>query len=236
MAELLKTMNRSLVGSLASPAAFEDEHAQQKLVVFVPHIHDEASMRLRSYVVANDAGTVGPLPNAVVQYPLSKARTSKIQNNVVHVSMTDHDVRWLEELQALATKDAPTIATAIITVIQNVITAVCANRRESGGPVRILHCVTGDGISTNEAAMKRVLAHFTLKQPSHQYQYSLLVWRCASHQSNLIVAVAICRKVCPRPEKRNSMCCNCSRLYKYLMADYCEDFVKHLRAFVFTEF
>lgn len=234
MAEVLKLMNRSQVSSLAASTPTDGGHAAAKLVVYVPHIHDEALMRLRSYVVAPTVGVAGQMQTAAAANPLSRSRTSKIQNNVVHVSIKGHDVRWLEELQVLATKNAPTIATAVIQIIESVITTVCANRCVGDGPVRIIHCVTGDGITTNEAAMKRVLAHFKLGKHCHQYQYFLLVWRCSSHQSNLVVAVAICKEVCARPEERNSICCNCSRLYKYLIPDYCEDFAKQLRTFVLS--
>ena len=63
-------------------------------------------------------------------------------------------------------------------------------------------------------------------------RYCLLAWRCASHQVNLAVHVAICGKLVKEPVENNDICANVVRLYKYLIPDYMQEFTSSLRQWV----
>ena len=84
---------------------------------------------------------------------------------------------------------------------------------------------SGDGIGTNDAAARVLLKHMWEFADSFGIQYFLIVILCASHQSNLVVAAAICggRHV-KDPTKNNQICAACSRFYKHLLVDYSEEF------------
>ena len=62
--------------------------------------------------------------------------------------------------------------------------------------------------------------------------YAVVVWRCASHQINLIVAVAIVGELVSDPLDTCDVCAAFSRLYKHLIPMYVEGFAhmlnKHL--------
>ena len=92
---------------------------------------------------------------------------------------------------------------------------------------------SGDGIGTNDAAARVLLKHMWEFADSFGIQYFLIVILCASHQSNLVVAAAICggRHV-KDPTKNNAICAACSRFYKHLLVDYSEEFAIALWTFV----
>ena len=106
-AEILKRLNRQEVNnkvSLPSLQASPDSHT----TVFVPHIHDEVLLRMRS--------RFKDLPPTVC-----RARSSKILNHDVSVVVAIEQLQWISELQALKRKDAGTIATGLISVIKEII-------------------------------------------------------------------------------------------------------------------
>lgn len=148
--------------------------------VIVRHLHDEATMKLHSY--RSDT-------------PCSPLRTkySKIQNNVVHVRVGDCTHEMFTELQCVQTKDAVSIASCLVSVCESVINALKSRNTREWDRLRLIHCVTGDSINTNEAACRRLLAYFLEFQRRFPQvlQYSLLVTKCASHQANLVVQVAV---------------------------------------------
>eukprot|EP00973_Karenia_brevis_P088933 12334326-Karenia_brevis.AAC.1 len=111
--------------------------------------------------------------------------------------------------------------------MQSLLTEV-ADVVQGSGPLRVVHSLTGDGINTNEAAAKRVFAHYS-KMSGEMLLYFLVVWRCTSHQANLVVAVAICGKLLSKPLEQDTLCENCSRFFKYLLCDHCDDFAFALR-------
>ena len=83
--------------------------------VFVRHIHDEASMRLKSYnAVPVDVAEHFAGASAHVR----RGRYAKVQNNAVHISVghgpSYQNLAWFMDLQPLARKDGNTIATALI--------------------------------------------------------------------------------------------------------------------------
>lgn len=151
--DLVKSFNRQEVAQMVRDVQVANvEHRLPSL--FIKHVHDEASMRVRSYThTAGDANLTfgsGTLVN--------RSRCSKIQNNHVILSMQGRRVEWLTELQPLMKKDGPTLATALIQVIVSIVRCATSSASSSTGsqPVRILHCLTGDGIETNANAAKRL--------------------------------------------------------------------------------
>ena len=77
--------------------------------------------------------------------------------------------------------------------------------------MKIIHLVTGDGVATNEAALKRVLGRAVAGDLPANVEYRLINWVCASHVVNLVVEVAVCRKRVQQPEKNGDLCCAASR-------------------------
>ena len=54
---------------------------------------------------------------------------------------------------------------------------------------KVIHLVTGDGIQTNEAAMRIVLGKAALGDLGTDIDYRVVNWVCASHVSNIVVEV-----------------------------------------------
>jgi len=132
------------------------------------------------------------------------------------------------ELQALLKKDAPTLAHAMRQVV-NYVAAAAQRGRAPGSRLKVVHLVTGDGVPTNMAAARRLFQSF---RGDPLIDYHLLVWQCASHQTNLVVQVAICGRLLADPLNANALCVTCSRLFKYLINDYFEEFSASLRVYV----
>ena len=101
--EVLRGINRQDVTKYAAGAAVG--------FVVIRHLHDEASMRLRS-----------DLPAAPAAKGLARGRSSKVQNSVVtlHRNVVDEALPVILELQALGHKDAATLATAHRSVIDSI--------------------------------------------------------------------------------------------------------------------
>ena len=160
---------------------------------------------------------------------LCRGRHSKVLNHVINVHVAETSLRWLSELQPLANKTASTIASALILNVQEVVLhCVLEGEGSRNDCVRCIHLLTGDAIATNEAAARRVLPHMTAFASRHGVSYFLLVWICASHQSNLAVMVAICGGRVKDAVENDPICANCSRLFRHLMADYSEEFAQSL--------
>jgi hypothetical protein len=101
--------------------------------VLIRHLHDEATMRMRSQLPALAAVAQDPAaaPAAKHRHVPLRGRSSKIQNNVVtmHRSSSDQQLPVLIELQPLARKDAETLATSLRGVIDTGATAMAASTR-----------------------------------------------------------------------------------------------------------
>ncbi len=95
--------------------------------------------------------------------------------------------------------------------------------------LRVIHLLTGDGVPTNMAAARRLLHSY--RKDAH-VEYRLIVWLCAAHQANLVVQVAICGSLLADPVNQNGLCGTCSRLFKYLISDYFDEFSSSLRSWV----
>ena len=217
-AELLKNFNREYFCRLVLAHHVTEDGCP--LVIFVRHIHDEAPMRLRSF-----------LADTVRAGALRRGPYSKIQNNMVRLVFAEFAFDWFTELQPLACKNSQTMASALILVVLAVLDAIdsqAVTRR-----VRVVHVLTGDGIQTNDSAAKRVLYHFRHDKTSPKWEYILLVFICASHMANLAVSTAICNgQGIKDPEKNDPICCACARLFKYLMPSYIQEFGSNLRCWV----
>ena len=208
-AEVIKQLAKNTLLRLIAflPASFGSESS----TLFVAHIHDEASMRLRSYD--------GSLPGRII-----RARSSQVQNSCVTMFANLARVEWPTELQPLGQKTGATIAKCIITIMDGILRDIS---NASGMPwkcARVLHVLTGDGVNTNENASKRVLNYF-LRHTSWGHlilRYRMVVIRCASHQANLVVLAAICGGLPENAVEMNAVCANCNLLFKHLMPQYVE--------------
>ena len=132
-AEVLKLLRSDQISkSLAATA-----HTRNGLTVpiFVCHQHDEAEMRFKSY------GRVEPTLTAALGRslePFSRARTSKVQNDLMTIRFSDQfkrivELEWLGDISCLEQKDAPSIATALVTSFRHVLNSlVCGLRLHPG--------------------------------------------------------------------------------------------------------
>ena len=214
-AELIKQQSRAELGTFAgrNPGA----------PIFVTHIHDEALMRLRSHIPS-------------FYQHIHRARYTKVQNNFVSVSIAEEKFEWFCELQALADKTAPTIALAILEVIRNILQTVCPSR-DGANIRRVLHLLTGDAIPTNLADSRFVLGTLEVER-ARQFtglQYRLLVWVCASHQANLVTQIAIVGRIMKNPQHGDTIAAACSRLFKYLLPSYTEEFSRAMLEYLQKE-
>jgi len=168
-------------------------------------------------VVETDDMTLPPA-GRVGAAQFTRSRSSKVQNNVITINLLGVVLRWLVELQPLAKKDADTLGLALIQAVAQLMQILRAARQGKAtttSPLRVIHLLTGDGVNTNEAASKRLYQHYH-NSSCETLRYFLLVWRCASHQANLCVEIAICGRLLPEPLDQNDLCANCSRFFKYL--------------------
>ena len=173
--------------------------------VLLSHQHDEATMRLRSTLPPGAAAPAAPPAAAPAALPAAapaarpaaapavspyqrRTRSSKVQNAVVTLhggSNLADSLPVLLELQALAKKDAATIATALHFVAAQVQEAA----RAMDGHLRLLHVVIGDGVSTNPLAAR--LLWQWMQRDGHKL-YRLISSTCSTHAMNLAVRTAIC--------------------------------------------
>ena len=203
--------------------------------VIVVHYHDEACMRFRSYDRVG-VEVMGDAPGAAV---FSRGRYSKVQNNAMlfKVLPCSTDMEWYTELQPLAAKDGVTVATAIATIVRTLL-LVCqdAARSRAIRRTRVVHILIGDALNTNENAAKRVLHFMSTDGAVEGVDYRLVVLKCSSHQSNLVVVVAIAGGKASNVLDTCELCGTLSRLYKYLLPSYLEDFTARLREIVLRRF
>ena len=104
--------------------------------------------------------------------------------------------------------------------------------------------MVGDGVGTNEAAAKVVLAWSQQEPFPNALRYLLVVVKCASHQSNLVTASAVSGGAALLGGKSSvpmggvsgfaerNACGAIVRLFKFLMTDYAADFAANLQDWV----
>ena len=116
------------------------EHAAS--AVILRHFHDECGMRLRSHLSSN-------LENPKLQ---GRARNCKVQNNhLTLISMQGRCLPYPVELQPLARKTGTTIASAILSILEEISGAMALSNDQY-----LLHCLVGDSISANSMAAEYV--------------------------------------------------------------------------------
>lgn len=213
MVEVIKQLNREILGAAASeqPCLPGSESSE---AFIIKHVHDEATMGLRSYN-----------PDARLAGRIIRGKYSKVQNNVVEVSCSNSTHFFYQELQSLLRKDGKTIAFALRQVVEGVLSALLSRRERDWKTLRLVHCLTGDGIGTNGNAARRLLRYF---QDSSQFdgislQYSLLCVRCASHAANLCVQVGIVGELQRDPVNTCDLTAACSRWFKYILPSNIEE-------------
>jgi hypothetical protein len=225
--EVLKEMNRQELVSAVSGLGASGS-SRESLPIYITHVHDEALLRMRSYLQSGAHSQQGPR--------LCRSRHSKILNHVVGLHLGSAALDWHTELQPLSKKDASTIASALIVTCVEIMER-CAQGLQLNAACdtfRCIHLVTGDAIGTNDAAARRVLFHVLELAAGLRMRYSLVVWVCSSHQSNLTVMIAVCGGVVRDPNVNDSICAACSRYYRHLMVDYGEEFAMALWAYLQT--
>lgn len=137
----------------------------------------------------------------------------------------------MTELSALSKKDAGSIATSIIRNLELVLESLSLETSAEEHRLRVNHCVTGDGIFANEAAVKRVLWYMQASSPfKNKITYKVVSLRCASHKANLVTQGAMAHG--PSLQEGCLLQCNLVRFFKYLTPVYFDQFASNLRQWV----
>ena len=150
--QIIKEFNRNEVVAMLSKAQSSITDHGVAIPVFVGHVQDEALMQMRGYDAEAHAAQGGTADKVV----LSRAKHSKIQNHFVRVHTANDTVEWYTELQALFKKDGETIGWALATTLMEIVRLVEAAAKSAARAYRVVHLVSGDGVHTNENAMKRL--------------------------------------------------------------------------------
>ena len=216
------------------------------------HIHDEASLRLRS---SDDNGAMP-----------SRSRSSKVQQHSVFVQTLGQEgsLRFLTELDALSNKSAVVLANSLHKVLRDAAAVVgkafsesAAVRQESAALRQrpwLMHILVSDGLGTNEAAAKIVLSWILANPLPNDLRYFVVLVKCANHQVNLAVSSVVCGRaaligvqncsieegnpLAQRPRRHDpgscasNVCGATVRLYKVLISDYYADFLANLQEIV----
>ena len=203
------------------------------LPLFISHVQDEADIRL----LTSNPGSAPGLPR--------RSRSSKVQVNVVHLRVQGRSWALPHELEALADKSAPVLATCFERLVQAWLAALVPPQAGGrGGSFRhnpeiwMLHCLIGDGIPTNVAAAKILWAcrDHVCEQDGTVVRYFLLVGKCGTHQTALSAKNGIVGRVAAAAAgdstEYEGVTANAVRLFKYLVPDYYEDFKKSVATWV----
>ena len=233
LAEIIKKLTTDLVEtSVRALGQWGETHPGRTETVLLRHIHDEAIMRMRSFLMDADSALS---PSELLK--MNKSRTSKVQNQCLDICLPHTTVRCPTELQALMQKNAGSIAFTLIAVLRGVletcVKGVAAN--PSCNAVRVVHMMFHDGVYSNSLAARMVL-YFGRHFQTNLVSYRLLVWVCASHMGNLVAMIAVCGEALANPIDSHQLCGTCHRMYKHLLNDYFEEFSKSLLLFVTHNF
>ena len=196
--------------------------------IIVSHLHDEASLKLRSF----DSELVGRT---------LRARYSKVQNEVVRVKFPSGKtvgLGYFAEFQPLLKKDSDTIAQALANTAKNVILSLLDQpATRPSQPLRLIYNLTGDGINIDLASAKKMSSFFAQNASYHGTRVDLRLWcvRCASHVANLVVLVALVGGIFSAPVDNSDLCAALVRWDKYIV-QYVEELNSSLRAFLLSNF
>lgn len=229
--QVLHKMVRDRLAATVRSAAGEALAAKAPFaVVVLTHLHDEAALRLRSFMADR--------PDTP-----ARGRASKVQQHVASLFAFGVETAVPTELEALANKTAATLATSLEGVVRGVGQAVFA--APPGLPIVFTHIVVCDSVASNEAACKMLLAMLRQNRLGEGVHYWLAMIRCATHQANLSAkscafgpAAEIAQD--PRGEVggvavHTLLTGAAARLFKYLINDYHEEFCSNLRDWVLRD-
>lgn len=198
------------------------------------HIHDEATMRLRSHMAAHEGKP-------------SRSRHTAVQQHAAWLYIGDEIIPVLTELDPLAQKDAKVVATTIYRILQHAHDLVNAGLVSAEGGVDIVeyvfvHCLVGDGVSTNQAAAKIIVN--AARQILGSRMYLLLFVRCATHQAQLsaknaaigpaAAAGTLNAAIGNKDMLNGNLCKIIVKLFKFVVPDYFEEFVVRIREWAFS--
>ena len=165
-------------------------------------------------------------------------------------------LRWFAELDPLADKTAKVLGTSLNKVLRGVSTTISEGFAGGGATEApwFIHILVGDGVPTNEAACKIVLAWTRTSPLPRGLRYFVISVKCASHQANLSVTAAVCgraalagahntaalgdapllnRHMANRSDSAaRSVCGAIVRFFKYLVTDYYSEFLANLQEIV----
>jgi len=156
------------------------------------------------------------------------------------------------ELEALGDKKANTLATCLEALLrlklrpllpQGAATGARSSSAATGArsspETWIVHILIGDACATNEAAAKMLLAMFKQEPLGPRVVYFLVVLKCGTHQAALSAKEGVLGRsatsTTPRAKKAaKEVTATAVRLYKYLLADYYEQFVDSVRTWAYA--
>ena len=208
--------------------------------IYLLQVQDEADIRLRS-----ERDRDGP---AVP----SRSRSSKVQQSVLSLhGECGQAVKLPCELEALGDKSAPTLATSFERLLRSVVEGILPSSRQpqAAAPERqpqaaapelwVLHLLIGDGIATNEKAAKLLWASVRQRQLAPGTRYMLLVLKCVTHQAGLAAKSSVIGRAAATGagggELYKAIAGVASRLFKYVICDYFEEFVFSVREWVVAD-
>ena len=122
------------------------------------------------------------------------------------------------DMKAMISKDGNTLAQTLLDIVKIVQDLVMPRDEHLPHRKRLIHIITADGVPTNESASRKLWDH--MQRNSGNIDYCQIHVKCASHQANLCVHVAICGAVTKSPLKMSGVCAAASRLFKYLVPSY----------------
>ena len=193
--------------------------------VFMSHVQDEAELRLLS----SDASSRPGQPR--------RSRTSKVQMHVVQISCEGRTWDMPTELEGLADKTAATLATSFEKLLLTMLRTLVPCRQEQDGSHRrrteiwFVHTLIGDGIATNEAAAKILLAIASTEHTvTQRVRYFLLLGKCGTHQAALSAKTGVIGRAAAKAaaaagegKEFEFVTATCVRLFKYVVPQYYED-------------
>ena len=147
------------------------------------------------------------------------------------------------------------LATALNATLRHLSEPVCSALESLGLSERpwLIHWLVGDGVGTNEAAAKILIAWLGAQPLAARVRYFLLVVKCANHQANLAIGSAVSGKTAlagsryagsleaplvaralahAKKSVATEVCGAVVRLFKYLVSDYYADFLSNLHDIV----
>ena len=138
------------------------------------------------------------------------------------------------ELEALGDKTAETLATSLERTLRSVATGILPKPQAAAPEVWLLHIAIGDGIQTNEKAAKILWACVEQLRLAPGTRYFLLVLKCATHQCGLSAKSSVIGRSASVAggELYKAITGVASRLFKYVICDYFEEFAFSVREWV----